>query len=389
MHRNKKQAMGYREIVQYFTNHTVIPSDAETVRLALPDGTKYYWYVVLDGCTLKPLGGTRIVKNQSRWSWACRDGEPSVVIKLTAFGGGENGTNQSLGTALFRVRPTLTEASRYPGVYLRVPNIRGYGYSSKLKLELISVPKGVEIVEDNRFEEAVKQMFSRLPGMAHDLNQYAMISWQFPFRIPGWLGFRELGDPVPGWRAALRVLEWHGLSAFGFERWEDVTSNAARLDVFSAAVSVAAYSAGYDRECVDDRSKPWSSFGTGKDCDDFASQVCSLVRSIVGADNPPLGRTGDMWECAREYFDPEPLMVAGTAKPHFEKPDTIGHMWCEVRLKKELVLTDVDVYDIDGHKKRLRVHVLREGDRFPIECTCGVAFFGTELCGGGAGLNLR
>jgi hypothetical protein len=374
-------------LYQWFTDYTVHSDGGTEVRLELPAATTFYWCMILDGCTLLPRAATTLVRGRAWWSLPFRPTGPGVVVKLTAYRSGDKGVNVSLGTALFRVQSTLTAKSRYTGVTLRIPDVeRGTG-GREHKLKLKSIPKGVEVVEDQRFKRAVDDMFAELPGTPENLNQYAMISWQFPFRVPGWLGFRELADPVPGWLASLRTLEWHGLSVYGFEKWDAVTSTAAKLDVFSAAVAVAAYSSGYDHETVDDRSKPWCSFGTGKDCDDFASQVCSLVTSVVGQ-GQKLGGDG-LWQFANEYFDTETLMVAGSAKPHFDKPDTIGHMWCEVRLKKDLVLSDVDMYDINGNTIKLGSHVLRRGDRFPIECTCGVTFFGTPLCGNGAGFDLR
>jgi hypothetical protein len=369
-------------------NVDVSPSGGTEVRLELPAETTYYWCAVYDGCTFERRGATTLVRGQQWWSWQCAADSPGVVVKLTAFSTVDDGVNKPLGTALFRVQSTLTKNSRYSGVYLRIPKVEGGSNQIKTKLNLRLIPRGVEVKEDKQFKEAVDDMFKKLPGSARDLNQYAMISWQLPFRVPGWLGFRELADPVPGWKASLGMLEWHGLSAFGFDSWGRVTSNGAKLDVFSAAVAVAAYSSGYERECVDDRSKPWSSFGTGKDCDDFASQVCSLVTWVIREGGKP-GTTTGIWQFANEYFDAETLMVAGTAKPHFATPDTIGHMWCEVRLKKELVLRDIVMYDVNGNKVRVGTHILRKGDRIPIECTCGVTFFGTELYGKGNGFDLR
>lgn len=298
-------------------------------------------------------------------------------IKITAYSLDSNtGVYDSLGTALLLVTDTPSD-NKNSVVSIGISNYAGDKNPSKSpqNRQPVLIYSLVKIVD--LYSEYVRDVNAVLASdkkHIQGLNRHSLLSWEWPFCMPGWNGVQDMATEIPGWKKAWPWLVWHALAMFGKRSWKHCcTKPSERLDVISQAIASIAYLNGYNTEKRDDTSKPWCALGTGKDCDDFAADASSLINSLVSTkpgfvnnsdSQSKHSYTNSSWEFVKHFFD-VPYMVAGYADP-FLNGKCIPHMWCEVRFRHTYHGDDGEV-------------LFRKGDRLPIECTASIAYFGTPF----------
>ena len=188
----------------------------------------------------------------------------------------------------------------------------------------------------------------RNKGTISGLNRFYTIDWEWPFRMPGWTGLREIGVPVPGWYEALPWLEFHAVGSFGLASF-DAADEMGKKSLFGVAVGAIGYLTGYECEKVDDTSSQFCSFGTNNDCDDFAVAAASLVTAALKCAHPKTSLHRWIKDNVQTVY-----VVSGMAWPKCAiangKKVTCGHMWVEA--------------------------ILVTGEVVVVECTAGVAYYG-------------
>ena len=329
----------------------------KAVSLFLPINTEYFWSIVVPpNSNFKPRVSLTL-GNQCRVFVT-----EGSRVKLTAYARKDKDHFESLGTSIFLIARDGGESAvlGIPNEPLDVNNI-----VSPPQLNSIVTVKGAKVQDlYSTYAKEINQAIADDKGVISGLNRHVMISWEWPFTVPGWRGCKELGSEVPGWELACPWLEWNALWIFGKKSFSDCVLLSEKLDVLGIALSGVAWLNGYDSENRDDTSKPWCAMGTGKDCDDMAADVCAFANSVIRysrGDPSNLFSSSSVWNFLRHYFD-EAFMVAGRARPFGKE---FGHMWCELRFSQECT-------DDEG------LH-FQKGDRLIVECTSGVCFFGTKI----------
>lgn len=322
------------EISQHQAGNEPPPSSLPSV-LRIEPRAQYFWIYIV-GKTFELVQGS-VFKTSKHTSIKSLLPE-GTIIKMTSYTK-KNGKNYCCGTVIVK---TTWKTSGSGPVPFRTPNLkRQETIGEKTGFSLLPSVPGLALVDlsPSLFDVMTRQVRQKLPLEDPSLSGKWFISWQWPMTIPGWFGLRMLGRDLPGLWESIDVAEWHGAGIFGLSSvpssdryWRD-QDLGTQLNVWSAAVGAYGYLIGYDHEKRDDTGATYCSLGTDKDCDDMAFNVTMVVGSLLRTN-----KKHPLVDFAKEWFK-HTYLVAGVARPEYQGAtgETIGHMWCEVSLRKKLV----------------------------------------------------
>lgn len=326
--------------------------------------TTYFW-IYIPGKTFELVQGS-VFKSEKDVKTLLPEG---TVLKMTSYMKKDE-KNYCCGTVIARVTWKESSTQRIP---FRTPNLKKQetiGEKTGFVLESRIAGMTLTDMSPGFFDLMTTQVRQRLPPNDPTLSGKWFISWQWPMTMPGWFGLRMLGRDLPGLWESLDVAEWHGAGIFGLsslptsERYWGHQDLATQLNVWSAAVGAYGYLIGYDHEKRDDTGATYCSLGTDKDCDDMATNVTMVIGSLLRTH-----KTHPLVQFAKEWFK-HTYLVAGVARPEYEGAtgETIGHMWCEVSLRKPLR----GVFRADD----VPLPIAPDGcQSFIVEATSSVAYF--------------
>jgi len=287
--------------------------------VTLPDAAAYAWW-------MSEGGDTTLVRTH-RFQIPI-----GPRVKITAFRPA-GAKFVSMGTAIFRV----VGRGRSANVTLRWPTtVRNRVSASDFRRSARTLVVDADVVDLAPGYHAEMQRLMAGRGSLSGMNKFWKIDWEWPFETPGWIGLREISQPVPGCKAALPWLQFHALSCLG-KRSPEACTEGEWLSVVGIAIGGAGYLDGYDHEEVDDTTPLWSSHGTGNDCDDFAMAAAAVVNFVLLDTEPP---TCALERWIREHVE-DVYVVSGMAWPRNAtvtthgraRKNTFAHMWCELQVR--------------------------------------------------------